>query len=136
MTTDKSAIKIVFGLLIFMFSLALAYFTASYLGTQGNIDYWTALLIFAGVYIALGAAIYHIFAVILGFLFASDVLILHLMLKNFGSIPSPAKTIIIGAVLVILYLVAGNMRTDLLPPPPAKTATPPPTSPPVINNPA
>ncbi|HEX5429945.1 MAG TPA: hypothetical protein VFX17_02580 [Patescibacteria group bacterium] len=127
MTTDKNSLKFIFGLIIFMFSLALAYFTASYLSKAYTIDYWGALLIFGVVYIVIGIIIYQVYAVSLGFLFAASVLVLHLLLENFGNIPSPAKTLIIGAVLVVLYLVAweklDETQSDNLPP------TPPPTSP-------
>jgi hypothetical protein len=110
MTTDKDTIKIIFGLVIFMFSLALAYFSASYIDSQGLFDYWTTLLISAGVYIIFGAMVYGIFSVSLGFLFSADILILHLLFENFGTIPGVAKTTIVGVIIIILMLLALDME--------------------------
>ncbi|MBI4049489.1 MAG: hypothetical protein HY395_01580 [Candidatus Doudnabacteria bacterium] len=112
MTVDKATTKIFFGLLIFMFSVALAYFSASYLRAEDMFDYWSTLLLFTAAYIIVGIVVYHIFPVSLGFLFSSDVLILHLLLENFETIPTIGKTIIIGAVLVVLYLFAWLKMQD------------------------
>jgi uncharacterized membrane protein YcjF (UPF0283 family) len=82
MTPGKSAIKFMFGLIIFLFSLALVYFTADYVD-QGNIfDYWMTLFISSVAFIVIGIIVYHILPVSLGFLFAADVLILHLIIEN------------------------------------------------------
>src|SRR3989344_997171 len=116
MTGDKVAVKIIFGIVIFMFSLALAYFTASYVNKEQLFDYWTTLLMFAVVYVAVGIAVYRVFPVSLGFLFSADVLILHLLFENFGTIPNVAKTLIIGLALVTLYGFAWmNMKDRVSP---------------------
>jgi hypothetical protein len=127
MTLDKGTVKVLFGLLIFMFSLALAYFSASYVESEKIFDYWTMLVIFGGAYVIVGVLVLQVFPVSLGFLFAADVVILHLLLENFGDIPSIGKTGIIGIVLVLLYIFAWNKMKDDpndVPPP----AVSPPTS--------
>jgi len=120
MSMDKNSFKVIFGAMIFLFSLALAYFSASYLSKEMSFDYWVALLLFAAVYIAVGAAVFQIFAVSLGFLFSADVLILHLMLEKFGdTFTNLAKAAIIGCILAILYIIALNYKENesTLPPP-------------------
>ncbi|MBI2607249.1 MAG: hypothetical protein HYW51_00235 [Candidatus Doudnabacteria bacterium] len=120
MTIDKATTKVFFGLLIFMFSVALAYFSASYVRTEQIFNYWTTLILFSAVYIIVGIIVYQVFPISLGFLFSADVLILHLLLENFGDIASNTKTIIIGLVLVVLYLFAWmNMKDE-----PSEPATP------------
>ena len=50
MTEDKDKIlKVVFGLIIFSFSLALAYFTATYTDKNTPVNYWATLLLFMGI---------------------------------------------------------------------------------------
>ena len=47
----NNTLKILFGMVIFLFSLALGYVTANYLSTNGIFDYWGTIAIFAGVYV-------------------------------------------------------------------------------------
>ena len=120
MTMDKNSYKVIFGFIIFMFSLALAYFTASYTSKEYVFDYWVALLLFGAAYIIIGAVIYQVFAVSLGFLFSADILILHLLLEKFGNTFSDlAKTAIVGCILLILYLVAANYKENVSNSPPS-----------------
>lgn len=110
----NTAVKLIFGLVIFLFSLALAYFTANYVDSttslsglyQKEANYWLALFLFAGVYVIIAICVLKIFPISLGFLFSSDVLIIHLLFENFGEIQNLAKIAIIGFVLIILYWLA------------------------------
>jgi hypothetical protein len=124
MSIEKSTFKAVFTIIIFMFSLALAYFTANYARSADIFDYWMTLFIAAVAYIVIGLVIYQIFAVSLGFLFSADVLILHLLFENFGDIDDPLKVMAVGIILIILYAIAdlsnreqNNSLTNSAPPP-------------------
>jgi len=75
----NQSLKIFFGLIIFLFSVALAYFTANYVSSSGYFDYWATLAIFGAAYVLIGIAVSMIFSISLGFLFAADVVILHLL---------------------------------------------------------
>jgi hypothetical protein len=117
--------KTLFGLVIFLFSVALAYFTASYLRDNKLFDYWGAIAIFACAYVVVGIVISSIFSISLGFLFAADVLILQLLLEYYGRWANSLKLSVIGIILVILYTVASLSLKDKpevpsnLPPTPA-----------------
>ena len=129
MTMDKGSLKAFFGAIIFMFSLALAYFSASYVETEGIMDYWTMLAIFGGAYILVGIVVYQIFPVSLGFLFSADILVLHLLMENFGDIDPIMKTAVVGVILVVLYgFASAYMQDEPLPeigtPPAPPTITP------------
>lgn len=95
-----------FGLVIFLFGVALAYFTANYVSTNHIFDYWGAVAIFAGAYVLIGIAISMVFPVSLGFLFAADILILHLLFQYYGKWASELKLFTIGTILVVLYISA------------------------------
>ena len=125
MTLDnRAAIKVIFGLIIFMFSLALVYFTANYVEHNKIFDFWSTLAICAGIYIIIGIAVYQIFSISLGFLFAADVLIIHLLLENFGDIPDILKTTIIAVILIVLYSFAWPKMKDQTPSTLPTTPTP------------
>jgi len=109
------ALKFVFGMVIFLFGSALAYFTASYMRTTGAFDYWGTIAIFACAYVLVGMAVARVFAVSLGFLFAADVLILSLLFQYYGAWAAPLKLIVVGAILAILYAVAAAMMKDRQP---------------------
>jgi hypothetical protein len=106
MMNKNATIKIVFGMIIFLFSVALAYFTATYLRNTEAFDYWGALMIFGGVYIMIGMLVSHVYSISLGFLFASDVVILHLLGENFGDISNIGKAMLVGLILLLLYMIA------------------------------
>lgn len=111
--------KALFGLVIFLFSVALAYFTANYLSTNNLFDYWGTIAIFAGVYVVIGMAVSMIFSISLGFLFAADVLILNLLYKYYGNWADALKLLVIGIILIVLYVVAYvglRDRTESAPP--------------------
>ncbi len=114
------ALKMVFGLVIFLFGTALAYFTANYMGTTKMFDYWGTVAIFACVYVIVGMLVAVIFAISLGFLFAADVLILSLLSQYYGAWAAPLKLLVVGAILVILYIVASIRLKD-----PVYAAAPP-----------
>lgn len=134
---DKNQLaKALFGGIIFLFSMALAYFAANYLDRSGYFGYWASLFIFAAIYIIVGIIVVRIYSISLGFLFSADVLILNLLSENFGEYNSLVKALIVGIVLVILYLIALlNMIDDekvavtpapvATPPTPGPTMTPP-----------
>ncbi len=105
-------LKLVFGLVIFLFSTALAYFTASYVKTTGSFDYWGAIAIFACVYVLVGIVVASVFAVSLGFLFGADILIFSLLVQYYGTWALPLKLTVIGAILIILYAVAALKMKD------------------------
>jgi hypothetical protein len=108
----NQTLKIFFGLIIFLFSVALAYFTANYVSTSGYFDYWATLAIFGAVYVLIGVAVSMIFSISLGFLFAADVVILHLLFQYYGQWADTLKLILIGGILVILYACAAVFLAD------------------------
>ncbi len=108
----NQSLKIFFGIIIFLFSVALAYFTASYVSTNGYFDYWATLAIFGAAYLLVGIAVSMIFSISLGFLFAADVVILHLLFQYYGQWADTLKLILVGGILVILYACAGIYLKD------------------------
>ena len=104
--------------MIFLFSAALAYFTANYMKTNILFDYWGTVAIFACAYVVVGIVIMRIFPISLGFLFAADVLILHLLFNYYGDWADALKLTVTGVVLVILYATAALRLTDLEKPTP------------------
>jgi len=105
--------KILFGIVIFLFSVALAYFTANYLSTTGAFDYWGTLALFACAYAVVGIGIVMIFPISLGFLFSADVLILHLLINYYGEWADVLKLITVGAVILILYIACAEWLKDV-----------------------
>ena len=105
--------KLLFGVVIFLFSVALAYFTANYLSTNNYFDYWGTIAIFACAYVLIGIAIVMIFPISLGFLFAADVLVLHLLFNYYGTWADVLKFSVIGAVLLVLYAAAAIWLKDV-----------------------
>jgi hypothetical protein len=106
--------KILFGIVIFLFSVALAYFTANYMSTNVIFDYWGTVAIFACAYVVLGIAIVMIFPISLGFLFAADVLILNLLVNYYGAWADVLKLTTIGGVLVVLYIATATWLSDVV----------------------
>lgn len=105
-------LKLIFGFIIFLFSLALAYFTATYIQKNNGFDYWNTLLIFSGFYLAIGLVTIIIYPISLGFLFSADILILNTLFENFNKWDDIAKTSIVGGILIIVYLIAWFISTD------------------------
>ena len=105
-------LKVIFGLIIFLFSVALAYFTATYVQKSIDFDYWNVLLLFAGVYLVVGLITVKIYPISLGFLFSADVLILNNLYENFGNWDDIVKTLIVGGILIVLYLIAWFVLAD------------------------
>ena len=102
----NSIIKLIFGGVIFLFSLALAYFTANYIDASQDHNYWFAIFSFTLAYMIIAIIVYRIFPISLGFLFSCDVLIIHLLFENFGGIQYLLKIAVLAAALIILYLLA------------------------------
>ena len=111
MNLKDSLIKIIFGIIIFIFGLALAYFSASYLERQG-IDQWLVLSIFAIIYVILGLSVYTIFPISLGFLFSADILLINLLSDQYSGFSIASKAFIMGLMLVILYVLAWQKYRD------------------------
>src|SRR5680860_1273696 len=105
-------LKIVFGVIIFMFSLALAYFVANYFGDQKIMEYGLTLIMIAGIYVLVGVGVSNVFPVSLGFLFSADVLILHILYDRIGDVDVIYKTILVGFVLAVLYIFAWRSMPD------------------------
>ncbi len=108
----NQGLKIVFGLVIFLFSLALAYFTANYLSSSNLFDYWGTIAIFAGAYVLIGILVASIYSISLGFLFSADVLIVHLLFQYYGQWADIIKVIIVGGILIVLYITSGISLMD------------------------
>lgn len=104
--------KILFGTVIFLFSVALAYFTANYMSTNSIFDYWGTIALFSCVYVIIGIAIVMIFPISLGFLFAADVLILNLLVNYYGVWANVIKLTTIGGVLIVLYIASATWLND------------------------
>jgi hypothetical protein len=116
-------LSLVLGVVVFSFSIALAYFTASYLRSQMLFDYWIALSFFALGYVFVGILVSLVFPVSLGLLFSADVLILHILFRYYGEWADPLKLALSGFILLILYAVAGLVFQEKpmissVPPPP------------------
>ena len=117
-------------MVIFLFSLALAYFTANYLSTNLVFDYWGTIAIFAGVYALIGIIISSIYSISLGFLFSADVLIIHLLFQYYGHWADFLKVVVIGAILITLYIASSlglSDKTEPLYSAPAENLPPAPT---------
>ncbi len=120
MSTKNTLLKVIFGGIIFLFALALAYAIASYFDRDfyashymHSDSYWYTLMIAAGIYVAIGIAVSSVFPVSLGFLFSADVLILHVLGDQYGAIPQYAKLALVGSVLCMLYIFAWNKLRDV-----------------------
>ncbi len=130
MNAKNLSLKIWFGLIIFAFSLALAYFTASYVQSSTQIDYWLVIEAFAGLFVLVGVAVSSIFPVSLGFLYSATVLIINVLFEKYDVIPDINKAVLLGAILIVLYLTAlakkegGSMPTGTPAPAPASTSSP------------
>lgn len=122
--------KVAFGIIIFLFSVALAYFTAWYFegqsggtvgrhafrgpfmgypygqNTPGIEAFWITLLIFGGAYILIGILVARIFPVSLGFLFSADVVLLHALNDQYHGLNNGIKSLLIFVLLIALYTFA------------------------------
>jgi phosphoglycerol transferase MdoB-like AlkP superfamily enzyme len=99
-------VKLIFGGVIFLFSLALAYFTANYVDQSKDVNYWFVLFCFTVIYMTIAITVYKIFSISLGFLFACDVLIINLLFENFGEFQYLFKMAILAIALIVLYCLA------------------------------
>ena len=108
----NQGLKLVFGLVIFLFGSALAYFTANYLSTNAIFNYWGTVAIFAGAYVLIGIIIASIYSISLGFLFSADVLIISLLFQYYGQWADFLKVMIVGVVLIVLYIASGINLAD------------------------
>lgn len=117
MSSKDVILKFIFGIVIFLFSLALVYFTANYASENSYLDYWLTLVLFAAAYLIFGMLVAGIFAISFGFLFSADVVILHLLVANFGQWPDSTKALAVFGILVLLYIIAYFKFPDTLPVP-------------------
>jgi hypothetical protein len=121
MKNNHTLLKFGFGALIFIFSLSLAYFTASYV-THGDTtpayvlthgaSYWYVLMTAAGVYALIGILVSLVFPVSLGFLTASSVLILHLLVEKYDTFDLAVRIMLVGVILIVLYMAAWMKMQD------------------------
>lgn len=105
--------KIFFGVIIFLFSVSLAYFAADYIEGIGRGAQWTSqmgmgltMFCFGIVYAALGVFLYRILPVSLGLLLAADVALIDALARNYDKIEGIFRVGIIGGVLIVVYLFA------------------------------
>lgn len=133
MSQKNATVKLVFGGIILLFSTALAFFTANYFKSAEIFNYWSTLVIFTGLYIAVGIVVYKIYAISLGFLFSGDILLLYVLGENFGDIEVWAKFIILVAVVLMLYAITWAMfsEEDQVPVQPPVPSVAPPVAPPM-----
>lgn len=99
-------IRIVLGSIIFLFSTALAYFTANYIDASHGPNYWLALAAFGGVYVLVGIVTAMVFPISLGFLFSADVVILHVLFDQYSKIDEMYKVLLVAFILFVLYVFA------------------------------
>jgi len=137
-----NVIKIVLGAVIFLFSLALAYFSASYLdqsqvssgllgfGYAHSSTYWVVLAAFAGGYVLVGILISFVIPLSLGFLFSADILLLNILFEQYGKIGEVYKVLLVAFILFILYIFAWLKLGDE--PPASYPTTSPAQVPPVF----
>ena len=113
---SNQLLKVIFGVVVFLFSLTLAYFAAGFMDDPGNVskplDFWLTMAIMGGFYIVAGILLAQIFSVSLGFLFSADLLILSALANNFGEIDEIYKVALVGIIIAILYTVAFTRRSQ------------------------
>ncbi|MEK9181210.1 MAG: hypothetical protein AAB871_03175 [Patescibacteria group bacterium] len=125
-------IKVIFGFIIFLFSLALAYFTADYFSVHSGADKWIINVFFIGIYLIVGMIVMNVYAISLGFLFAADVLLLDVLSSNFYRLDDLIKAVIIGVILAILYAIALSRFSQPIAVSSQAAPPPPPPPPPVL----
>ncbi len=110
--------KIFFGVIVFLFSTALAYFSADYF-TGGQVLFSGAavtagqttspgfvMFIFGLIYAVAGVLLVRVIPVSLGILLAADVTLLDALARNYDSIEGMYRVGLIGLVIVFVYLFA------------------------------
>jgi hypothetical protein len=104
--------KIFFGIMIFAFSLALAYFSADYFSSDAGMGAFAAggwgliMFGFGLLYAIAGVLLVRVLPVSLALLFSADVALLHALARNYNSIEGMYRVGMIAVVLVIVYLFA------------------------------
>lgn len=114
MNIYKDYLKIVFGGIIFLFSLALAYFSAAYFSSEEGMSFLSTLLIFGGAYLLIGIVTVSVLAISLGFLFSADIVILHVLSQGYEAYDQLLKVLILGTVLLVLYFFAWMKTKDVI----------------------
>lgn len=117
MKSNTLFFKFIFGAIIFVFSISLAYFTAYYIQTTQTVvsaetAYWLTLLAFAGLYVIVGILVSSIFPISLGFLFCATELLTHVFIRNYDTIPPIYKVSLVGAIVIILEILAWMKMSD------------------------
>lgn len=104
--------KIFFAVIIFLFSVSLAYFTADYIeglnysGGARMMGIGLTMLSFGLLYAVVGVFLYRIMPVSLALLLSADVALIDALARNYEKIEAMVRVGIIGIVLVVLYLFA------------------------------
>ena len=119
MNDNRSTFKILFGVVIFLFSAAFAFFVAGFLDPTGANSYSMVLFVIGVFYVIIGIAVLRIMAVSLGFLFSADVVILYLLANDFSTYDSFLKIVIVGLSLVAMFYYAWYKLRDNVPDVPA-----------------
>lgn len=112
--------KLFFGIIVFLFSVSLAYFSADYLasGATATSPFMTdggrglAMFGFGLLYAILGIALVRIMPVALGFLLSADVALLDALARNYDKIEGMYRVGMIGIVLIVVYLFAAYNCKD------------------------
>lgn len=111
--------KLFFGVIIFLFSTSLAYFSADYLADVPGQSAWLqeggrglAMFGFGLIYAVVGVLLVRIVPVSLGFLLAADVALIDALARNYEKIEGMYRVGMIGLVLVIVYLFAAYRCRD------------------------
>ena len=117
MSNQNTSVKLIFGFIIFLFSLALAFFTANYFRDNNIFNYWGTLMVFSALYIAIGILVCSIYSISLGFLLSGDVVLLYILNDNFGDLNKFLKIIVILIIIILLYFITWMVeRKRELPP--------------------
>ncbi len=108
----NQGLKAVFGLVIFLFSSALADFTANYMSTNALFNYWGTIAVFGGAYVFIGIILASIYSISLGFLFSADVLIISLLFQYYVQWADVLKVVMVGVIIIILYIATSVSLGD------------------------
>lgn len=104
--------KIFFGIIIFLFSLSLAYFSADYFtspslgAAPATLGWGFAMMCFGLFYAVVGVFLFRIMPVSLALLFSADIALLHALADSYNQIEGMYRVALIAIVLVVVYIFA------------------------------